>query len=289
MKLKRYGMSFVTPAVLIMLLLIYLPTMQSFYYSFVNLNLLNPQPLSFQGFTNYITLLTDPKVLTAIANSLIITVLVLFLSLSIGLAFGVFLNRDTKIKGILTAIAIIPWAIPGIVSGIIWRWMFHPSFGLINSILLRIGVIEEPIQWLSSRFSVLVVVAFSVAWRALPLVALTVMSALQSIPQHLYESASMDGSTMFQSFFRITLPLLTPSLVIASTTTFITAINVLDEIVSLVGMASVNNTLMTETYLRTFKYMNFSQGSALSFVVMLGCVVIGIIYIKALNKEEGYS
>jgi len=287
MRKNKSSYFYILPLALIMFGLIYIPVIITLVYSVVNLNLLKPAALTFVGLKNYIRLLKDPDIWTAAVNSTTITVIVLILTVLLGLAFALMLFKNTRIKGILTGLVIIPWAMPGIVNGIIWRWMFHPSFGLINSILQKLNMIHVPVQWFSGRWNVLMVVSLSVAWKCIPLAAVIFLAALQSIPEELYESAAIDGSGAFDKLRYITLPMLRPSFVIVLTTTAITAINVVDEIVSLVGMASANNTLMTEIYLRTFKYMRFSEGSALSWLVMIVCTVIGVIYIRNVNKKAG--
>lgn len=285
MKKKNAGYLYVIPLFIVMAVLIYLPIISTLYYSFVNINLLKPEKLKFMGLDNYIRLLKDQEVLKAAGNSLAITVLVMLMTYLLGLAFALFLNRSVRLKGILTAVVIIPWAIPGIVSGIIWRWMFHPSFGLVNSLLLKWGILKTPVQWFSDNKAVTAIVALTVAWRAVPLVAITLMSALQTISDTLYEAAAMDGCGRMKAFRYITYPMLRPATLIALTTTTITAVNVLDEIVSLVGMSSSNNTFMTEIYGRTFKYMRFSEGSALSYIVMFVCIVIWLLYTRRLTGK----
>lgn len=285
MRKKNAGYLYVLPLFIMMTVLIYLPIISTLYYSVVNINLLKPERLKFMGIINYIRLLKDPSVLKAAGNSLAITVLVMLMTYLLGLAFALFLNRSRRLKGILTAVVIIPWAIPGIVSGIIWRWLFHPSFGLVNSVLMKWGILDSPVQWFSDSKAVTVIVALTVTWRAVPLVAITLMSALQTISDTLYEAAAMDGCGRIKAFRYITYPMLRSATLIALTTTTITAVNVLDEIVSLVGMSSSNSTFMTEIYERTFKYMRFSEGSALSYIVMFVCIIIWLLYTRRLTKK----
>ncbi len=279
---------YVLPMALIMVLLVYLPIIITFGYSLMNINLLRPAPLTLVGLRNYATILKDPAFRTAALNSLGITGVVLLLTFALGLVFALLLNKDSPIKGILTGVAIIPWAMPGVVNGIIWRWIFHPNFGLLNSILLKSGGIEKPIQWFSDRTMVLIIVGITVAWSAIPLAAVTLLSGLQSIPGQLYEAAEIDGCGIMGRFTHITLPLLRPAFGIVLTTTTISAINVLDQIVSLVGMSSANSSLMTEIYLRTFKYMRFSEGSALTYLVMIVCGIISVFYIRRVYTKVRY-
>lgn len=273
---------------LIMFLLIYIPIVFTLIYSLSKMNLRKPDEKGFFGFNNYLTVFTDQAIWQATTNSLAIMVMILIITLILGLVFALLLNIDTKIKGILTAITIVPWAIPPIVCGIVWRWIFHPSFGLLNSVLLRIGMIDEPVQWMMNPKYVLIIVAIAAAWRAVPLAVVTFLAALQGIPPQLYEAAEIDGCSVLGKLFRITLPLLRSSLGIVLTTTSITAINVFDEIVTLLGYSTANNTLMMEIYLRTFRFMRFGEGSALTYLVMLFAGIFGIIYTKSVYREVKY-
>lgn len=280
--------AFIAPMTLIMYLLIYVPIAYTLVYSFSKMNLKRPAEKGFAGLANYLALFRDPAIAQATLNSLSIMAMILCMTLILGLGFSLILKKETRLKNVLTAVAIIPWAIPPIVCGIVWRWIFHPSFGLLNSVLLGLGAIGEPVQWLQRADYILLIVSITVAWRAIPLATVTFLAALQGIPEQLYEAAEIDGCSVFGKFFRVTLPLLRPSLGIVLTTTSITAINVFDEIVALIGYSTANNTLMMETYMRTFKFMKFGQGSALTYLIMLFAGVFGILYTRSVYREVEY-
>jgi len=276
------------PMIAIMLGLVYYPIAMTFTYSTRNMILTKPKEAGFIGFKNYFKLLQDPDVGKAFFNSLYILVLVIVLTIIIGLLFALLLKRDTKIKGALTAIAIIPWALPPIVNGVMWRWVFHPSYGIINKILALQGSMDEPIMWLTEKWLVLSIVALVAAWRSIPLACVTFLATLQSIPDHLYESACIDGCNKFAEFRRITLPLLRPAMGIILTTTSISAINVFDEIVTLSGFGNATKTVMVETYMRSFKFLNFGEGSALIYLAMIATSIFGIFYARSVYKEVEY-
>jgi multiple sugar transport system permease protein len=279
---------FCMPMAFIMILLVYVPIVLTMYYSIINMDFSKPAGgTAFVGLANYAKIISDPGILTSLVNSVFVMFVVMAITVIFGLIFSLILNVNTPIKGVLTAISIIPWALPGIVSGIVWRWMFHPSFGFVNSVALHLGLISQPIQWLSNRWYVLSIVSIAVSWKAIPIAAITFLAALQGIPSHLYESAEIDGCSWFNRFTRITLPLLRPAMGIVFTTTSITALNVFDEVVTLTGYSNVNSTLLMDVYLRTFRFLHFSQGSALVWLVMLFTAIIGFFYVKKVyNKVE---
>jgi len=278
----------IAPTAVIMLALVYYPIAVTLCYSFMRMELSKPKLIGFIGLWNYLTLISDPLIWNAFFNSMIVLAEVIVITVFLGLAFAFLLNRNTRIKGVLTAIAIVPWALPPVVNGVIWRWLFHPNFGFVNKILLLANIIAEPVQWLTEHYLIISIVSLVVAWRSIPLAAITFLSSLQSIPRQLYEAADIDGCGLLSRFFHITLPLLRPSMGIVLTTTSISAINVFDEIVSLSGYSGAVRTLMIETYLRTFKFLNFGKGSALIYLVMVATAIFGVIYARRIYNEVEY-
>ena len=276
------------PGIILMSTLVFYPILRTFLYSLQRIKLTEPNNIKFIGLDNYKFILQSESFWMSLQNSLIVLVIVIIIATIIGLLVALLLNVNTKVKGILTAIAIIPWALPPVVNGVMWRWIFHPSYGLLNRILLNLNIIDVPIQWLSQRWSIMLIVSLVVAWRNIPFCAIVILSALQAIPTQIYESALVDGSKPFQTFRSITLPLIMPSLGIILTSTSINAINVFDEIVSLSGYGDVSKTLMIESYLRTFSFLDYGVGSALTYIIMLLAGILGLIYIKNLHRKVEY-
>lgn len=276
------------PGVLLMCSLVFYPILRTFLYSLQEYKLTEPHNIKFIGFANYVEILKDEGFWNSLQNSTVILIAVIILTAVIGIMVALLLNIDTKVNGVLTAIAIIPWALPPIVNGIMWRWIFHPSYGLLNRILLNLSLVEEPVQWLSQRWSIILIAALVVAWRNIPFCAIVLLASLQAIPSQIYESARIDGSTSFQTFRRITLPLIAPSLGIVLTSTSINAINVFDEVVSLAGYGDISKTLMIDSYMRTFSFLDYGIGSALTYIIMLLAGILGLVYIKNVSKEVGY-
>lgn len=285
---KRLAYLLVFPIVAILIVLIFVPIAVTFYYSLCDYKLTSRKGIQFAGLKNYLDVLADETTQVALVNSGIIFVIVLAITVVLGMIFALALTKRTKISGFLLALVVVPWALPPIVNGIIWRFMFHPSFGLINSILLHLNAISEPIQWFNERTLLLVVISVSVAWRAIPLAALVFFSALQSVPTHLYEVAKIDGCSSSRAFFSITLPLISPTMSVVLTTTTITGLSVFDEVVTLVGNSSNYATVMMESYLRSFKFLNFGNGSAFVYIVMIIEILFVILFMKVLRKDVEY-
>lgn len=283
---SRVSWFMLIPTLIIMIGFVFYPIIVTFTYSLQRFKLTEPENTEFIGLDNYISILKGSDFSYSLMNTVVILVLVVSLSLVLSLAVALMLNKDTKINGVLTAIAILPWALPPIVNGIIWRWIFYPGFGLANKFLYKLGLIDQPIQWTANRKTLLVIVAIVVAWRVIPFCSIIFLSALQSIPKEVYESASIDGAGHVESFFRITLPLLLPSFAIVLTNTSIGAINVFDEIIALSGFSHLGQTLLVYNYNTTFTFLNFGLGSALTYIIMLASGILGIFYIKSMYRDK---
>lgn len=278
----------ILPGTIVMIVLVFYPIAVTFGYSLHKMKLTELARKKFVWFQNYATVFTDNEFWYSFVNSITILAAVVVMSAVIGLLVALLLNVNTRIKGFLTAVAIIPWALPPIVNGVLWRWIFHPSYGFLNRLLLNLNWIDLPVQWLNGRFPIIFIVALVVSWRNIPFCAIVLLSSLQAIPGHLYESARIDGCSSVLSFRKITLPLLLPAFGIVTTATSITAMNVFDEIVSLSGYGDISKNLMINTYIKTFSFLDFGMGSALTYVIMLFSGILGIIYIKNIYKEVAY-
>lgn len=279
---------FVAPMVFVMVVLVYYPTISTMTFGFQEMNLVKPEAKGFVGFHNFVDVVGNPAVWSALLNSVVLLVIVLIGTVIGGLATALILLKDTPVKGVLTAIMILPWALPPVVNGILWRWMFHPSFGFVNKLLLKLGIIHQGIQWLTNPYLVLLIASFVVIWRTVPLAAILLLSGLQSIPGELHESAVLDGSTTGQEFRSITLPLLRPVIAIVVTLTSITGISLFDEIVSFTGFSFQTRTVMMQIYLETFRFLNFGKGSALVTMFMVITGVLAFFYIRTLYRSTEY-
>lgn len=276
------------PALIVMSVLVFYPIIVTFIYSLRKMKLTSPSDNSFIGFHNYILILQSNSFWYSFQNTLIIMTLVILICLIFGIIVAMMLNVDTKIKNVLTAIAVLPWALPPVVNGILWRWIFYPGYGFLNKILINMHVIDEPIQWLSNRYSLMVIIAIVVAWRNVPFCSIVLLSAMRAIPDTLYEAATIDGAKNGQMFFKITFPLLFPAFGIILTFTSISAINVFDEIISLSGYSNIGKTLLVEDYLITFSFLDFGMGSALTYIIMLIAGILGLFYIKSMSRKVDY-
>ena len=289
MKKKIFPYLLLTPMILIMGVLVFYPIVATFSYSLKKWKLTAPGDIRFIGLKNYLQILGSDDFWYSMQNTLFILVFVVACTTLLGFLIGTFLNIRVRFSGILLALAVLPWALPPFVNGILWRFVFYSGYGFLNKLLTGIGLTEEPVEFLASRWSLLLVVSIVVVWRSVPFMALVCMAGRQSIPTGFYEAARIDGGSHWQIFRRITLPLMLPFLGVGVTSTSVTAINVFDEIVALSGYSDLAKNILMDSYLTTFTFLNFGGGAAMTYIVLFFALVLGIFYLRSLAKEVSYE
>lgn len=288
MKKKILPYLLLAPMILIMGALVFYPIIATFSYSLKKWKLTAPADIHFIGLKNYINILKSDSFWYSMQNTLFILAFVLLFTTLLGYLISVYLNAEVKGAGVLLALAILPWALPPFVNGILWKFVFFSGYGFLNKLLIAFGFADEPVQFLTSRWSLLLVISIVVVWRSIPFMALVCLAGRQSIPADIYESAKIDGGKSSDIFRHITLPLMKPFLALGITSTSITAINVFDEIVSLSGYSDLGKNILMQSYLTTFTFLDFGAGSAMTYIVMFFSLILGVFYLRNLNKEVEY-
>lgn len=291
MKTKRKYTPYLllSPVILIMTGFVFYPILVTFIYSLQRLNLTKPHEQRFIALENYRAILVSRDFWLAFSNSALVLVLVVLFSMFGGFIVGWVLSKKTKLSGLLIAASIIPWALPGIVNGILWRFIFYSGNGLANMILLKTHLFSEPYQWLSNRFVALFIIAFISSWRHIPFCSIVFLAAIQSIPKSTLEAARMDGANKLREIIHIVIPMISSSFKIVFATSVLHAVNVFDEIVALSGYRDLTKTLLVENYLTTFSFLDFGKGSALVYLIMIFSAMIGFLHIKTLSQKEAYD
>lgn len=278
------GASLVVPAVLIISALVFFPLIMTAAQSFYRIDPMRADT-PFIGVANYVSLSQDPEVLAAAFNTIFIVVLAVILETVGGIAFALLLQSVGRMRKWLLAAIILPWAIPSVVNSLIWNWMFNPTYGVLNAILRAFDLISEDYVWSNNRMAVLIVIAIVHVWKMLPMTAVIMLAALQTIPTHLYEAARMDGAGPVRMFFSVTLPLTTGALAIAMTQSTVSAFNLFDEAWILGGASLDTRTLLIQVYMSAFQHLHMSYGMALSIVVLIASLAVSLIYVMRGNKE----
>lgn len=270
---------FLAPAILIMAGVIIYPLLNVIWLS-LHRRLLIFDISKYVGLDNFGFLLRDDRFWNAFYNTVYFTVISVSLELILGLSIATLLNRTFTGKGLMRSIILIPWAIPTVVSAKMWEWMYNSDFGILNYLL---GV---NINWLGSAFWAMNSAIFMEVWKTTPFVALLLMAGLQTIDGDLYKSARVDGASGWYIFRRITLPLLTPVILIVLIFRTLDAFRVFDAIYVLTGggPANTTETLSIYAYKVLFQTLQFGYGSTISLAIFICVGIITIIYVRLLRR-----
>lgn len=223
----------------------------------------------------------------ALANTLSITLISVFLELVLGIAIALLINRSFKGRGLVRAAILVPWAIPTVVSARMWRFLYDGQTGIIAYWLAKLGIIGDTGVLLTTRLGSFSSVLFADIWKTTPYMALLILAGLQTISEELFEASNIDGASKVQTFFRVTLPLLKPTILVALLFRTLDAFRIFDLIYVLTGGGPGNSTetISIYAYVTMFSQMDFGKGSTLSIVVFLCITLISIIYIKVLGAD----
>lgn len=237
---------------------------------------------------NFTRLFSDSFFLTALVHTLVITAIALTFELVIGLGLALLLNQQIRARGLFRAGLLIPMMLPTVVVGVIWRLMLNPNFGAVNGTLKRFGINTDSLTWTASpRLALVSVIAVDI-WQWTPFVFLVLLAGLQAIPQEPYEAAMVDGSSRWQTFRHITLPLLKPAILIALLLRTMDLLRVFDQIFILTegGPGFATETIALYIYRAAFRFFDFGYAAAMSFVLLIVTNIISTIYIRMLQSQE---
>lgn len=280
----------ILPACLLMGLIMIYPLGKVFYLSFQHYNPTKPFTNGFAGLDNFITIFTKKEFYNALGVSAKFVACEVVLQLIFGMIVALILNQKFKGRGFFRALTFIPWALSGVLTAVLWSIMFNQHFGVLNDLLAKLGIIKEPIAWLANTKFVLGSVIVAELWRGIPFFAISLLAAMQGLPDDLYEAARVDGSTKFQTFRFITLPMLKNTIVLTTLLRTIWEFNSVDLIYSLTGGGPVGKTTTLSMLIanQAIKTSNYGYGSALSVVSFAILAVIAVIYMKlsGFGKEE---
>jgi len=281
-KSEKTAYKMILPYVLIIVFLVIFLLSSNIYLSFTN------DSGSFT-FSNYSNVLKDPVLPTIIKNTLIWTIFSVIGQLSLGLIVALLLNQIDKGEVFFRSIILIlPWATLDIVAGVTWKWMFNDMYGVINDILLKLGLIKDYIPWLAQQKTALAAIIIANIWKGFSLSGLFFLAGLQAIPLQLYEAAEIDGANAVQKFNHITIPQLKPILITTLMFTTIWTINYFPLIYTMTagGPGYGTETFVTYIYKISFKFLDYNKAAALSNILFIVIFIIAIIYLRVLTKEE---
>ncbi len=256
----------------------------SFFLAPTGLN----QVRTFVGLGNYIEMVTDHTFRETIGRTLYFTIVSVGLEMLGGLAIAQLIHSHPLGWKFLRFSLIIPWAVPTIVNGAMWRWIYNADFGAMNGLLMQVGLIKHYVPWLTLPNLAMPLVILADVWHMMPFVALILQAALATLPVELDEAAAVDGASALQRFLQIRLPLLRPAILIALIARTVDAFRVFDIVYIITSSGPANKTLTITylTYLNSFPWGNQGVGAALSFLISIFTITMALIFIQLLYRPE---
>ncbi|MFF9001996.1 carbohydrate ABC transporter permease [Streptomyces achromogenes] len=286
-RLAQWG--FVVPAVLFMLLFFGYPLVRNVVMSFQHYTpktfFTGEAPLN--GFDNWSAVFRDALFGKALWHTLVFTAGSLLGQFCAGLALAVFFTRRFPLNGVLRSLILLPWLVPMVVSGIVWRRILDQDTGVLNSFLDTVGL-DGHTPWLTSPHMALLSVILVNIWIGIPFNMVILYGGLQEVPRELYEAAALDGASGWRTFRSVTLPTLRPVITVVLVLGFMSTVKILDLILALTdgGPADATQTLGTLTYQNSFVRLDFGAGAVVGNVLILISAVFAVFYLRA-NRTEG--
>lgn len=268
-----------SPAVLATIIVVFYPMFQAIVTSLYQNILWKPRDVHFIALANYAALLHDPVFWSSLGRTAIWIGLTVPLQMLLGLVTALFLNQEFRWRGLARSLILIPWALPSVVIGLMWAWIYNPQVGLLNDLLLRLGLLQSAMPWLANPDTSLYAIIAALVWQGFPFFAIMILAGLQTIPASLYEAAEIDGAGAWHQFWHITLPGLRGVLVTAVMLRLIWVANSIDVIYVMTGGGPgyATHTLPLYAFKRTYASMDFGYGSALAVtfsLLLLGAIVV---------------
>ncbi len=292
---KRYSLEtwrtrtawfFLLPSLIILLLVAAYPLFRTFQLSFYDVSILKfPLQPTWVGFDNYIALFSDPRWWRSVWNTVVFASISVSLETVLGLIIALIVHSEFRGRGLVRTAMLVPWAIPGVVSSQMWRWMLNDVYGVINDLFMRLRIIKSPMAWLAEPALVLPALIAIDVWKTTPFMALILLAGLQGIPKELYEVARVDGASPVQQFWRITAPLLRPSLLVALIFRTLDALRVFDMIYIVAGTQVETISMSIYARQQLISFGSLGYGSAVAAGIFLILAMYISVYLVTLKVE----
>jgi multiple sugar transport system permease protein len=279
------------PALVAIVLLVGYPIVYSAWLSLHRYNLKRPRLFRFVGVENYLTLLRAEEFWAALQVTLVFTALAVTLVVVLAILIALLLSEPFPGRGLVRTLVLVPWAIPPVVNGLMWQWIYDAKVGALNGLLVSLRLLPGYRGWLSDPTSALLALVTAHVWNALPLAVILLLAALQAIPAELYDAGRVDGGAAWRLFRHVTLPWLAQPLLVVLVLQTMLAIRVFDVIYVLTagGPGTATTTLVWQTYLTTFDSLDFGLGNAYAYTVSLITFGLALLYFHLLYRRGEFE
>jgi trehalose/maltose transport system permease protein len=267
------------PSLAVVALVALYPLGRTVYESFTNQEFLALQPTKWVGLANYRQLWHDTLFRDSIWETIRFTLITVTFEFALGLVIALVVNSNFKGRGVMRAVMLVPWAIPTVVAAQMWKWMLDDTFGVINDLGVRLHILSHSHAWIANPSTALGSVAAVDIWKTTPFVALLLLAGLQVIPQDLYEAARVDGANVLQQFWRITMPLLKPAILVTLIFRTLDALRVFDVFYVFFGQRPDTQTMAIYDQSTIVGDGHVGYGAAISVVIFLIIAIFVVIYV----------
>lgn len=289
---QRAAFWFIAPMLAALFFVAAWPLLRTIWFSLTDTALSNLYGGEFIGFDNYLSVrvlesgrwiwrgtLVDPAWWNAVWNTVRFAFVSVLFETILGLIVALVLNAEFKGRGLVRAAILIPWAIPTIVSAKMWAWMLNDQFGIINDIMLSLGLIDQKIAWTASADTAMYAVLMVDIWKTTPFMALLILAGLQMVPRDIYEAAKLDGINPVKVFFKITLPLIRPALAVAIIFRMLDALRIFDLVYVLTPNSAATKTMSVISRENMIDFDKFAYGAAQSTLLFAIIAIFVSLYI----------
>jgi len=283
-----YPYGLLSPAILFTLLIIFLPLVYTAGLSFFNYVIWKPDEIGFVLFGNYVKALGDEIFWISLRNTVIWIAGVIGMQLVLGFAAALVLDQHFFWRGLARSLILIPWVTPSVITALMWRWMYDGNHGLINDLLVKVGLLDQYFPWLANNITALPAIMIALMWQGFPFFAVMILAGLQAIPRELYEVADVDGATATQKLVYVTLPMIAPILFTTILLRTIWVANSLDIIFIMTGGGPgySSHTLPLYSYIRAYKGLDFGYAATIAMYLTFLLVGIVTVYVIRILKAE---
>lgn len=277
----------ILPALIVVVAVVLVPVINAILMSFQSYDLTRPTRIGYIGFTNYINVFKDKLFWQALVKTLLWVIFGVGFQFFFGFILALLLNKSFRGRGVVRAVSLIPWVTPGVLIGLMWRWIYDGNYGVLNDLALKLGLISDKIPFLAQKSTAFPSVVVTIIWQGIPFFALMLLAGLQGVPGELYEAADIDGANWFQKLFRVTVPSIKNTIFVTTLLRIIWVANSVDVIFNMTGGGPAYSTQTLSVYIfNKANALDLGYASSMAIVLTLMLLCVAIPYLKSIFKDQ---